>query len=144
MLVLSRQFNETIRIGSDISITVVQIQLDKVRLGIVAPSEIPVHRLEVFEAIQREGRKFTRPSPTAETAAQRDDTISAQTIRSLAQLPEFDRLHQAIGVLKSALRHAGYTETVKAFDESRQATAHKIYVPTNGSVYNGAEGTVQS
>lgn len=69
----------------------------------------------------------------------RDDTISAQTIRSLAQLPEGDRLQQAIGVMKSALRHAGYTETVKAFDESQRPTTHKVYVPTNGPVCDCCE-----
>jgi carbon storage regulator len=54
MLVLSRQRDESIRIGDDIIITVVDIRGDKVRLGIGAPTEIAVHRGEVYEAIQRE------------------------------------------------------------------------------------------
>lgn len=54
MLVLSRQRNESIIIGDDIVITVVEIRGDKVRLGIQALTEIPVHRQEVYEAIQRE------------------------------------------------------------------------------------------
>lgn len=54
MLVLSRQRDESIFIGDNIKITVVDIRGDKVRLGITAPSEIPVHRQEVYEAIQRE------------------------------------------------------------------------------------------
>ena len=54
MLVLSRQRDESIRIGHDIVITVVDIRGDKVRLGIDAPKEIPVHRQEVYDAIQRE------------------------------------------------------------------------------------------
>ncbi len=56
MLVLSRQRDETIMIGDDIEITIVDIRGDKVRLGITAPATIPVHRKEVYEAIQRENR----------------------------------------------------------------------------------------
>ena len=51
MLVLSRKKNESIIINSDIVITVVEIRGDKVRLGIVAPKDVPVHREEVYEAI---------------------------------------------------------------------------------------------
>lgn len=54
MLVLSRQRDESIIIGDNIVITVVDIRGDKVRLGIQAPTEVPVHRQEVYEAIQRE------------------------------------------------------------------------------------------
>ncbi len=56
MLVLSRQRDETIMIGDDIEITIVDIRGDKVRLGITAPNTIPVHRKEVYDAIQRENR----------------------------------------------------------------------------------------
>ena len=54
MLVLSRHRDETIMIGDDIELTVVDIRGDKVRIGIKAPSNIPVHRKEVYEAIRRE------------------------------------------------------------------------------------------
>jgi len=57
MLVLSRHRDESIMIGDDIVVTIVDIRGDKVRLGIDAPSDIPVHRQEVYEAIQRENRK---------------------------------------------------------------------------------------
>jgi carbon storage regulator len=57
MLVLSRQKEQTIMIGDDIEITVVDIRGDKVRLGINAPSEVPVHRKEVYDAIQRENKE---------------------------------------------------------------------------------------
>ena len=57
MLVLSRQRDESIFIGDNIKITVVDIRGDKVRLGIEAPTEIPVHRQEVYEAIQRESQR---------------------------------------------------------------------------------------
>lgn len=56
MLVLSRQRDETIMIGDDIEVTVVDIRGDKVRLGINAPKEISVHRKEVYDAIRRENR----------------------------------------------------------------------------------------
>jgi len=51
MLVLSRKKNESIVIDNNITVTVVEIRGDKVRLGIVAPKEVPVHRQEVFDAI---------------------------------------------------------------------------------------------
>src|SRR6516162_8506719 len=51
MLVLSRKKNESIIINNDITVTVVEIREDKVRLGIVSPKDVPVHRQEVFEAI---------------------------------------------------------------------------------------------
>jgi len=54
MLVLSRQRDETIMIGDDVEITVVDIRGDKVRLGISAPPQIAVHRKEVYEAIRKE------------------------------------------------------------------------------------------
>ena len=54
MLVLSRQKDESIMIGDDVEITIIDVRGDKVRLGITAPKEIPVHRMEVYEAIQRE------------------------------------------------------------------------------------------
>jgi carbon storage regulator len=60
MLVLSRQRDETIMIGDDIEITVVDIRGDKVRLGITAPASVPVHRKEVYEAIKRENREASQ------------------------------------------------------------------------------------
>jgi carbon storage regulator len=53
MLVLSRKKNESIVINNDITIVVVEIRGDKVRLGVEAPKEIPVHRREVYDAIRR-------------------------------------------------------------------------------------------
>lgn len=63
MLVLSRHRDESIIIGDDIVITVVDIRGDKVRLGIAAPIEVSVHRQEVYEAIQRENRQASRLEP---------------------------------------------------------------------------------
>lgn len=53
MLVLSRKKHEAIVINDDITIEVVEIRGDKVRLGIVAPKEVPVHRQEVFDIIHK-------------------------------------------------------------------------------------------
>lgn len=60
MLVLSRQRDETIMIGDEIEITVVDIRGDKVRLGITAPSKIAVHRKEVYESIKRENEQASQ------------------------------------------------------------------------------------
>ena len=54
MLVLSRQKDESIMIGDNIEIVIVDVRGDKVRLGITAPREISVHRREVYDAIQKE------------------------------------------------------------------------------------------
>ena len=54
MLVLSRQKDESIIIGDDVEITIVDVRGDKVRIGINAPRSTSVHRKEVYEAIQRE------------------------------------------------------------------------------------------
>lgn len=63
MLVLSRKKNESICIGRNVQIVVVEIRGDKVRLGIEAPKEIPIHREETFDAIERE-----RPNSVAALA----------------------------------------------------------------------------
>ncbi len=57
MLVLSRRREETIVIGDDIQITIVDIRGDKVRLGIDAPSSVCVHRKELRDAIRRENEQ---------------------------------------------------------------------------------------
>ena len=57
MLVLSRQRDESIIIGDNIVVTIVDVRGDKVRLGIEAPREVSVHRREVYEAIQRENQQ---------------------------------------------------------------------------------------
>jgi len=61
MLVLSRKKNESIIIHDNIIVTVVEIRGDKVRLGIVAPKDVPVHRQEVYEAIH--GKPGGTPPP---------------------------------------------------------------------------------
>ena len=57
MLVLSRQKDESIMIGDDVEITIVDVRGDKVRLGINAPRNLPVHRKEIYLAIQKEQKE---------------------------------------------------------------------------------------
>ena len=56
MLVLSRKKNESIIINDNITVTVIEIRGDKVRIGIEAPKDVTVHRREVYEAIQNQIR----------------------------------------------------------------------------------------
>lgn len=66
MLVLSRHRDESIMIGDNIVITVVDVRGDKVRLGIDAPADIPVHRQEVYDAIQRDKNAKKQAAPETE------------------------------------------------------------------------------
>ncbi|MCA9249156.1 MAG: carbon storage regulator CsrA [Planctomycetales bacterium] len=75
MLVLSRKKNESIVINNDITIVVVEIRGDKVRLGVEAPKEVPVHRREVYDAIRRNEAEATAGQSEA---ASRDVADSAE------------------------------------------------------------------
>ena len=75
MLVLSRKKNESIVINNDIVITVVEIRGDKVRLGIEAPKDVPVHRQEVYEAIHGVKGPVT-PTPATPTPVPEAPTTS--------------------------------------------------------------------
>jgi carbon storage regulator len=103
MLVLSRQRDETIIIGDNIEITVVDIRGDKVRLGVSAPKEISVHRKEVYDAIKRENREASH----AEAAASATMTIYEVSLKSLkAELIreiEADRYLQAKPLLEQLI-----------------------------------------
>jgi carbon storage regulator len=69
MLVLSRKLNQSIVIGDDVHIVVVSIDRDTVKLGIAAPREVPVHRAEVYEEIQRANRAAVPAATAPATAA---------------------------------------------------------------------------
>jgi len=93
MLVLSRQRDESIMIGDDVKITIVDVRGDKVRLGIEAPKHIPVHRMEIYEAIQREKKeKQAQEQPQEgrqeqlEKAAQKE--LGKKPKKELQQQPE--------------------------------------------------------
>jgi carbon storage regulator len=72
MLVLSRKKNESIVINNDVTVTVVEIRGDKVRLGIVAPKEVPVHRQEVYDAIHGKAEEV---APTASVVGKSADAL---------------------------------------------------------------------
>lgn len=72
MLVLSRKKNESIVINNDITIVVVEIRGDKVRLGVEAPKEVPVHRREVYDAIHRAASGGSTNGAAADRATDAD------------------------------------------------------------------------
>ena len=78
MLVLSRQRDESIMIGDDVEIIIVDVRGDKVRLGITAPKSIPVHRREIYDAIQREKneKKDSEQQPREESAKKSSEESS--------------------------------------------------------------------
>ena len=76
MLILSRQVDESIMIGEDVEVVVLGIQRGQVRLGIRAPGDTPVHRREIYDAIEAENRLAAR-SPTV------DGTSLARALQSL-------------------------------------------------------------
>ena len=79
MLVLSRQRDESIMIGDDVKITIVDVRGDKVRLGIEAPKRIPVHRMEIYEAIQREKKeKEAQEQPEEQPQEQSEKTAQKE------------------------------------------------------------------
>jgi cytosine deaminase len=63
MLVLSRTRDQTIMIGDDVEVTIVDIRGDKVRLGINAPRTVSVHRKEIYDAVRRENQNASRMRP---------------------------------------------------------------------------------
>ena len=69
MLVLSRKINQSIMVGDNVRIVIVAVDRDQVKLGIEAPREIPVHRSEVYEEIQRANRSAAAGELTSPQAA---------------------------------------------------------------------------
>lgn len=65
MLVLTRKKGQSIVIGDNIEITLIDVQGDQVRIGIEAPRDVPVHRKEIFLEIQEENRKAIQAKPEA-------------------------------------------------------------------------------
>ena len=67
MLVLTRRANQSIMIGHEIVVTVLEVRGDQVRLGIKAPRSIDVHREEIFAQLQQANRDAVRPTATTST-----------------------------------------------------------------------------
>jgi carbon storage regulator len=84
MLVLSRKLNQSIVIGDDVHIVVVSIDRDTVKLGIQAPREVPVHRTEVYEEIQRANRAAVPGNAAAPTGA----PAAPATLKSRPRAPK--------------------------------------------------------
>jgi len=85
MLVLSRQRDESIMIGDDVEIIIVDVRGDKVRLGITAPRSIPVHRREIYDAIQRE--KAEKKESEKQPQARKDEKSGEQHDQETHQQP---------------------------------------------------------
>lgn len=83
MLVLTRKLGEMIRIGDQIKVTVLEVRSGQVKLGIDAPTEVKVHREEVYARIQAENRRAGRASPEALRQP-------AQELRERSLAPESD------------------------------------------------------
>lgn len=66
MLILSRKVDEKIKIGEDITITLIEVRGDQVKIGVEAPKNVKVFRQEVFDAIQTENREAAANSQTLE------------------------------------------------------------------------------
>lgn len=77
MLVLSRQKNESIMIGEGVTIVVVDIRGDKVRLGIEAPKETSVHRREVYDAIRRQDQQAKAAAASKQAAASEQPPLAS-------------------------------------------------------------------
>ncbi len=90
MLVLSRQRDESIMIGDDVEIIIVDVRGDKVRLGITAPKEIPVHRREIYDAIQREKneKKELEKQQDAQPKAEHEESQADQEDKSKTRKPK--------------------------------------------------------
>ena len=111
MLVLSRQRDESIMIGDDVEITIVDVRGDKVRLGITAPKSIPVHRREIYDAIQREKAAEKAPAEKADKAAGPEADKAAEPEPDKATEPEPEK--------------AAKPEPDKAAEPEPEKVAHK-------------------
>ena len=78
MLVLSRKKNESIVINDEISVVIVEIRGDKVRLGIEAPKEVPVHRREVFDAIKKQEKQAAQDQKAESSSALASESASPE------------------------------------------------------------------
>ena len=86
MLVITRKKNETIVVGGEIEITVVEIRGDKVRLGIKTPADVPVHRQEVYDAIKRPDPPTLWNDRTVEAITEREPLLLRELPTAAATL----------------------------------------------------------
>jgi carbon storage regulator len=110
MFLISRKKDESLVINDDITVTVIEIRGDKVRLGVEAPRHMSVHRLEVYEAIMAQSdatssRPSTPPTTMTLTASQVGLLERVRTSIALSGVPE-PSLEQALGMLFDAVEEA--------------------------------------
>ncbi len=84
MLVLSRYKDQSIYIGDDIVVTIIDVRGDRIRLGIEAPATVPVHRQEIYEAIRRENAAVENEDAVCAFAGEGTATATRRT-RSAAR-----------------------------------------------------------
>ena len=116
MIVFSRRKNESIVIGenAEITLVVVEVRGDKVRLGVEAPKEIPVHRREVFEAIQRENQSSRRLEGTV---AQQ---VVPQTTAATPQKTQYQLFVERLNFGEYVEAGRIYNESPRNFEASHQ------------------------
>ncbi len=105
MLVLSRKINESVVIAGEITVKIVRIEGDQVRLGIQAPTRVPIHRQEVYDEIQRNNRQAldsVRPRlPRLRTSAERSADLPAEPACEAQHSPS-GPLVESTGITPSA------------------------------------------
>jgi carbon storage regulator len=84
VLVLTRRLNQSIKIGDDIEITIIDVRGDQVRLGVTAPRDVPVHRKEVYLQIQQENLNAARNAASGDAVSTAIDEL-LQGVEDAAQ-----------------------------------------------------------
>lgn len=109
MIVLSRKKNESLVINNDIVVTVVEIRGDKIRLGVVTPRDVPVHREEVYEAIHGQKPPIILPRCVRRHVGTEgfDPCWRTSTAVGLARTMYESRDFAAMPILADALEEAG-------------------------------------
>jgi carbon storage regulator len=123
MIVISRKKNESVVINDDITVTVIEIRGDKVRLGIEGPRDATIHRREVYEAImaQSQARTSLAPAPPTIVTLTESQVALLERVRSsigLSGEPE-PTLEQTLGMLFDAVEEAEELLTALVVDGVR-------------------------
>lgn len=145
MLVMTRRRDESILVDRNIEITVVEIRGDKVRLGITAPKEVPVHRREVFEAIH--GIEGFGAASAENIAGGSSDAESRSLELPGAQLALLDRLCVSLGSHSGAVprREQALAAILSAIHEAEETTGEPVSLERlKASLVNAIKATAHS